>query len=127
MKPYHQFKKDVVATLQQKVAARITELRRTMMLGEQADDEKKIAFTESPNDPAIKAIAAAIKGKDFGSWKSAIEKIGMFKKNDISSGFSPVPHVLVKHKGKKIAIVNKKYADNADVIVDGTIAVGYME
>jgi len=51
---------------------------------------------------------------------------GIFAKKDIEFSFSPVPHFYIKHGGKKIIIVNKKYAegDEATIVVDD-IAIGY--
>jgi hypothetical protein len=48
-----------------------------------------------------------------------------FGKNNVDFSLRPEAHYTIKYKGKKIVIINKKYADGADLVV-GQIAVGYM-
>jgi len=77
---------------------------------------------EGSVDPTISKIASTVSGKNIVDMRKPLESI--FTKKDIDFVFSPVPHFRIKHKGKTIVIVNKKYADDAELI-QGDVAIGY--
>jgi len=80
-------------------------------------------YLTEASDPKLDAIAKAIKGKSLMSLRDPLNK--MFKKKDVDYVNSPMPMFIIKSGGKKIVIANKKYADDADMIV-GDLAIGYM-
>jgi len=73
-------------------------------------------------DATIKQIGELVKGKKLVDLRKPLE--GMFPKKSINFAFEGGAHYTIKHKGKTILIVNEKYADNPDLVVDG-IAIGY--
>jgi hypothetical protein len=73
-------------------------------------------------DATIKQIGELVKGKKLVDLRKPLE--GMFPKKSIDFAFEGGAHYTIKHKGKTILIVNEKYADNPDLVVDG-IAIGY--
>jgi hypothetical protein len=85
-----------------------------------ADHEESV---EEGTNPEIDKISKAIKGKSMMDIRSDLES--MFGKKNIDYSHSPMPHWLIKAKGKKIMIVNKKYADSPDAVVGG-LAIGVI-
>lgn len=83
--------------------------------------EKIAKYYKAATDEIFKKIEEEIKGKSLMNLK--LETI--FPKKDISFSFSPEAHYQIKYKGKTIVIVNKKYADDAELIV-GEMAIGYL-
>jgi len=73
-------------------------------------------------DPMIDKIGEIAKRVELMSMRKPLERL--FKKNDIDFAMSPIPHFRVKYKGKVLIIVNKNYADNAELIVKN-LAIGY--
>lgn len=73
-------------------------------------------------DNTLNKIGSIAKKKNLVDMRGELEKI--FKKKDIDFSFSPVAHFRIKHKGKTIIIVNKKYAEGGELIV-GKISIGY--
>jgi len=73
-------------------------------------------------DPIINKIGAIAKTTSLVAMRKELEKI--FKKRDIDFVMNPIAHFRIKSGGKTIMIVNKKYADNAELIV-GDLAIGY--
>ena len=80
------------------------------------------SFVNESNDPIINKIGDIAKTTDLMSMRKELEKI--FKKKDIDFVTSPMAHFRIKSGGKTLIIVNKKYADNAELIV-GDKAIGY--
>jgi len=70
----------------------------------------------------IERIARLIVNKNLVDLRPELETI--FKKKAIDFAFSPLPHFKIKTNKGTIVIVNKKYADKAEKIVD-QIAIGY--
>ena len=77
---------------------------------------------EEAPDKLLQSIADIAKGKKLVNLRTPLE--GIFKKKEIDFVMSPIPHFRIKSGGKTIVIVNKKYADDAEIIVD-EIAIGY--
>jgi hypothetical protein len=75
-------------------------------------------------DEIISKIAAeaGAAGAKLMSLRKPLESI--FPKKDVDFVLSPVAHFRIKYKGKTIILVNKKYADDAEEIVND-IAIGY--
>lgn len=73
-------------------------------------------------DDVIQQIGNIANVKDMMSMRKDLEKI--FNKKSIDFALSPIAHWRIKHNGKTIIIVNKKYADDADLTV-GPYAIGY--
>jgi len=73
-------------------------------------------------DKDIQKIAKITVGKKLVDLRPLLETI--FKKKAIDFVFSPVAHFRIKTSKGTIVIVNKKYADKAEKIVD-EIAIGY--
>lgn len=76
------------------------------------------------NDDIISRVAAIAgeAGAKLMSLRKPLESI--FSKKDVDFVLSPLAHFRIKYKGKTIILVNKKYADNAEEIVND-IAIGY--
>ena len=72
-------------------------------------------------DPIITKVGEIAKKYDLVAMRKPLE--GIFKKKDIDFVMSPVAHFRIKHGGKTLVIVNKKYADDAELIV-GEKAIG---
>jgi len=81
-------------------------------------------YITEAKDEIISKIAAeaGVPGAKLMSLRRPLESI--FPKKDIDFVLSPVPHYRIKYKGKTIILVNKKYADDADEVVNN-IAIGY--
>ena len=73
-------------------------------------------------DSTIQKVADVAKGKTLVNLRKDLE--GIFKKKEIDFVMSPIPHFRIKFGGKTLVLVNKKYADDAEIIV-GEIAIGY--
>jgi len=73
-------------------------------------------------DPIIAKVGEIAKDNALMSMRKPLEAI--FKKKDIDFVMSPVAHFRIKHGGKTLVIVNKKYADDAELVV-GDKAIGY--
>jgi len=82
-------------------------------------------YLTEANDKVLQQVASIIQGKMLVDLRAPLEQSKMFKKKDIDFMLSPMPMFVIKYKGKKIGITNKKNADDADVVV-GDIAIGYM-
>ncbi len=76
-------------------------------------------------DPMIQKIGDLIlsSGKSLMDLRTPLQTL--FPKRDIDFSFSPEAHYMIKYKGKKIIIINKKYVDDADLEVSD-YAIGYM-
>ena len=74
----------------------------------------------------INTLARALVGKKFMEIGAVLKSIG-FKDKDYSlSTESPMPPAwIIKHRSKKIVIVNKKNAEKPEKIV-GDLAIGYL-
>ena len=83
----------------------------------------KQAADKTAVDPILKKIEEAIQGKSLMSLRSVLEP--MFGKRNVDFSHAGAAHFQIKHKGKKIIIVNKKYVDDAELVV-GDLAIGYM-
>ena len=70
----------------------------------------------------LQKIAVLAENKEFVDLRPELETI--FKKKDIDFVLSPVPHFRIKTAKGTIIIVNKKYADEAEIIVND-VAIGY--
>ncbi len=77
------------------------------------------------SDKVLQQVASIIKGINLVDMREPLEQSKMFKKKDIDFMLSPMPMFVIKYKGKKIGITNKKNADASDLVV-GDIAIGYM-
>jgi hypothetical protein len=75
-------------------------------------------------DPIIKRIGDLVKGKKLVDLRKPLETI--FPKKAIDFSFEVGGHFTVKYKGKTIILVNKKYADDPDLVVDD-IAIGFAK
>jgi len=84
---------------------------------------KKEKVEKQASDPIFKEVEKAIKGQKLLSIRKSLETI--FPKKSIDFSFSPQAHYRIKHKGKTLVIVSKKYADDAELIVDD-MALGYL-
>lgn len=73
-------------------------------------------------DQTIQKVADAVKGKVLMDMRKPLETI--FKKKEIDFVLSPIAHYRIKFGGKTLILVNKKYADDAEIIV-GETAIGY--
>jgi len=79
-------------------------------------------ISEGKVDKDIQAVADVVKsGKGMFDLKEPLKKAGY--KAEYHS--SPVPVWMIKKGSKVIVIANKKYAEDADLVV-GAFAVGYM-
>lgn len=78
-------------------------------------------LTEAPT-PIISSIGKIADVRNLVDMRKDLEKL--FSKRDVDFAFSPVAHFRIKHGGKTIIIVNKKYADRPDLVVKN-IAIGY--
>jgi len=74
-------------------------------------------------DPIIQQIGKLIKGKKLVDLRGPLET--MFPKKAIDFTFMGGAHFTIKYKGKKIVLVNKKYVDDPELVVDD-IAIGYI-
>lgn len=74
------------------------------------------------SDPILSKISQLAKSQNLMGMRKNLEKI--FNKKNIDFVMEPVPHFRIKYNGKTIIIVNKKYVDDAEIIV-GNIAIGY--
>ncbi len=81
-------------------------------------------YINEGKDEIISKIAAeaGAPGAKLMSLRKPLESI--FSKKDVDFVLSPVAHFRIKYKGKTIILVNKKYADDAEEIVND-IAIGY--
>ncbi len=71
----------------------------------------------------IQSVAKIIKDEQsLMSLRTSLE--GIFKSKDIDFVLSPVAHYRISDNGKILVIVNKKYADEAEMVV-GELAIGY--
>jgi hypothetical protein len=90
-------------------------------------EETNNQLEEGAVDPTLQKVADVIKANPkvgLMGLRSHFE--GIFKKKDIDFSFvSGAPHFLIKHKGKKIIVINKSNVDSADIIV-GELAIGYL-
>jgi len=85
-----------------------------------------MSWTKIAADPVLDQIAKLAEGKTLVSLRKPLESL--FKPKDIDFSFDPVPHFYIKHGGKKIIIVNKKYAEGDEAAVTvGEIAIGYTQ
>lgn len=83
----------------------------------------KILKEEEGGDPEILKIKNLIvSGKKLMDLRKPMENI--FPKKDIDFAMEPVAHFRIKTKKGTLIIVNKKYADDSDMIV-GELAIGY--
>jgi hypothetical protein len=103
-------KKIKEGVLRQEIRAMITEIL-----------EEKKSLIEA-TDPIIAKVGDIAKDTKMMAMRKPLEKL--FKKNDIDFVLSPVAHFRIKHKGKTLVIVNKKYADDAELVVSD-YAIGY--
>ena len=87
-------------------------------------DKINEAYYKAINENIISKVAeiAGNLGAKLVDLRKPLETL--FNKKDIDFVMSPIPHFRIKHKGKTIILVNKKYADDADEIVNN-IAIGY--
>lgn len=87
------------------------------------NESKELVKIEEATDN-IQKIGDIVKetNKKLVDLRPFLEKI--FKKKDIDFVFSPVAHFRIKEGKNTIVIVNKKYADDAELIVND-IAIGY--
>jgi len=74
-------------------------------------------------DSTIKEIGEIVKGKSLMSLRDPLS--AKFGKRNVDFSHAGAAHFQIKYKGKKIIIVNKKYVDDAELIV-GDLAIGYM-
>ena len=82
----------------------------------------KTASTKTAMDEIFKKMETAIKGQSLMNLRKSLESI--FPKKDIDFSYSPEAHYKIKYKGKNIIIVNKKYAEDAELIITD-MAIGY--
>jgi len=90
--------------------------------GEGATGLKKEESITETVDPTIEKVGEIAKNTDLVSMRKPLENI--FNKKDIDFSMDPIPHFRIKYKGKTLVIVNKKYADNAELVVNDK-AIGY--
>lgn len=79
-------------------------------------------LSEKKVDPKLESIAKIIKGKALMDLSKPLESI--FKKKDINFVLSPIAHYRIKDGSKTLIIVNKRYADKAEIVQDD-LAIGY--
>ena len=77
---------------------------------------------EESVDPILDKIGKIAKDVDMMSMRTPLEKL--FNKKDIDFVMNPIAHFRIKHKGRIILIVNKKYVDKPELVV-GSYAIGY--
>lgn len=83
----------------------------------------KILKEAEATDPDIQKIANLItSGKKLMDLRKPMENI--FPKKNIDFAMEPVAHFRIKTKKGTLIIVNKKYADDSDMVV-GDLAIGY--
>ena len=82
-------------------------------------------YLTEASDKVLQQVASIIKGINLVDMREPLEQSKMFKKKDIDFMLSPIPMFVIKYKGKKIVIANKKNADASDLVV-GDVAIGYM-
>jgi hypothetical protein len=78
------------------------------------------------NDTALQSIADIVRnGVKLVSMRPYLEKL--FPKKDIDFSYEGAPHYTIKmgKTGKSIMIVNKKYVDDAELVVED-VAIGYL-
>jgi len=85
-------------------------------------DIKPFSTSLTEADDILNKIGDIAKTTKLVSMRKPLEQI--FKKRDIDFSFQPVPHFRINYKGKTILIVNKKYADEAELVI-GSTAIGY--
>lgn len=85
--------------------------------------EKGDCMQEGGIDPIVQKIADHIEssGDSLVGLRPYLETL--FPKKSIDFSFSGAPHFTIKTKQGTIVIVNKKYADDEDIIV-GELAIG---
>jgi len=94
---------------------------REMISG--ANKNKEIGqLSSKSSDPIIDKIGDIAKTTTLMNMRKPLEKL--FKMKDIDFALSPIAHFRIKHKGKMLIIVNKKYADDAELTV-GNLSIGY--
>jgi len=84
---------------------------------------ESLDFSGKP-DKTLEEIGKAIEGTPLTSCGPILDKL--FGAKNVTASFSPQYHFVIKDKGKKIVLINKKYVSDAELIVDDNIAVGYM-
>lgn len=84
---------------------------------------EELYFSIKP-DKTLEDIGKAIEGTELTSCGPILDK--MFGKKNVTASFSPQYHFMINHKGKKIVLISSSYVSDAELIVDGKIAVGYM-
>lgn len=76
------------------------------------------------NENKVQDIATLIKVKGTTLMNLGKSLEDIFPKKSISFVLSPIAHYRIKVGHKTLIIVNKRYADDAEVIV-GELAIGY--
>ena len=83
---------------------------------------KEIQKLNKASDTMIEKVGEIAKTTSMMNMRKKLETL--FKKKDVDFVLSPIAHYRIKYNGKTLIIVNKKYADDAELTV-GEYAIGY--